>query len=265
VRIVFLVDSHCHLNLIARELKTDDIRPIIERAKKEKVGYFLNVCTSLLEFPALLETALTYPQVAVSVGLHPNEQAESIDQASLMRLAQHEKVIAIGETGLDYYRSTGKLDWQQERFRMHIDVALATQKPLIIHMREAIADTLSILKESGASQIGGVMHCFSENIQVAEEAIALGFYISFSGIVTFKNAQSIQAAARHIPLERMLIETDSPYLAPNPMRGKMNEPGFVRHTAAYIADLRQIPLETLAAQTTHNFFELFKGARQPHV
>jgi TatD DNase family protein len=185
--------------------------------------------------------------------------------AQLVSLSDHPKIVAIGETGLDYFRLEGDLEWQRERFRTHIKASRITRKPLIIHTRSSSADTIRVMQEEGAGTdqggVGGVMHCFTESLEVAEAAIAMGFYISFSGIVTFKSAKELQAVARAVPLERMLIETDSPYLAPMPHRGKMNEPGFVRHVAEYIADLKGIPLTQVAQQTTDNFFNLFNIVR----
>lgn len=258
---MYLTDSHCHLNM----LEHDVIPNYITRAKENGVKYFLNVSVSLAEFPKLLATAEAYDCVSASVGLHPNEQEEEVDLATLVKLSDHPKVVAIGETGLDYFRSTGDLDWQRDRFRRHIEAAKLVQKPLIIHTRDAKDDTIRLMREEGADKIGGVMHCFTEDWATAQLALDLGFYISFSGIVTFKNAATIQDVAKRMPLDKMLIETDSPYLAPNPHRGKPNEPGFVRFTAEYIANLRGIDLEAFAEQTTHNFFSLFKGAVRPHV
>ncbi|OGT54078.1 MAG: hypothetical protein A3F43_05610 [Gammaproteobacteria bacterium RIFCSPHIGHO2_12_FULL_42_10] len=262
---MFLVDSHCHLNLVANELPNDSIDAIVERAKNAGVQYFLNVCTSLAEFPALHETALAIPTVAVSVGVHPNEENESVDLPTLIKLASLDEVIAIGETGLDYFRSNGELDWQRERFLVHIEAAKATHKPLIIHTRQAKEDTLRLMQEGKAGEVGGVLHCFTEDLEMALAAIDLGFYISFSGMVTFKNSTILQTVAKEIPLNRMLVETDAPYLAPAPMRGKVNEPQFIYHTAAFIANLRSISTDELAQQTTDNFFTLFKGAMRPHV
>ena len=257
---MFLTDSHCHLNMLEGDLNT-----VLARAQENGVHYLLNVCVSLADFPALLKTAESYPFVSASVGLHPNEQEESVDLDTLVKLAEHSKVVAIGETGLDYFRSTGDLDWQRERFRTHIHAAKLAKLPLIVHTRDAKDDTISVMKEEGADVVGGVMHCFTEDWETAKRALAMNFYISFSGIVTFKNALVMQEVAKHVPLDRILIETDAPYLAPNPHRGKANEPGFVRHTAEFIAQLRDIPLEEFAEQTTQNFFTLFQGAVRPHV
>jgi len=262
---MFLVDSHCHLNLLDLTPDNGDLNSVITRAQKNGVHYMLNVCVKLADFPQVLKTAQAYPFVGASVGIHPNEEGEEIDEAALIKLAQPEKVIAIGETGLDYYRSTGDVEWQRERFRTHIRAAKIVQKPLIIHTRNAKQDTIQIMQEMNADQVGGVMHCFSEDLETANLALDLGFYISFSGIITFKNAVMTQEIAKQIPLDRILIETDAPYLAPIPHRGKPNEPSYVRHTAEFIAALRNITIDELAEQTTQNFFRLFRGAERTHV
>jgi len=255
---MLLVDSHCHLDMLENSLLA------VEEAKAQGVGHILNVCVSLKDFPKVLEKAKEYTFVSASVGLHPNEQEEEPSVEELVNLAQHEKVVAIGETGLDYYRSTGDLSWQKERFRHHIQAAKIVDKSLIIHSRQAKEDTLHILKEENAHEVGGVLHCFTEDWDMATRALDLGFYISFSGIVTFKNAVSIQEVAKKIPLDRMLLETDAPYLAPIPHRGKPNTPAYVVHTAEFIAHLRDIDIDLLATTTTVNFFRLFKKANN-HV
>lgn len=257
---MFLVDSHCHLDMLE-----EDTRQVIDRAKTQGVQYILNVCVSVADFPQVLATAENYPFVGASFGLHPNETAEEVSEEEIILRAQPDKVIAIGETGLDYYRTTGDTAWQSERFRRHIRAAKRLNKPLIIHTRAAKEDTLRIMREEKASEVGAVMHCFTEDWEMAKQALDEGFYISISGIVTFKNATTIQDVAKRVPLDRLMVETDSPYLAPIPFRGKPNEPGFVRHTAEFIANLRNESLEQLAAQTTENFFTLFKGALRPHV
>lgn len=257
---MFLVDSHCHLNLLEGEM--DDY---IKRAQQQGVGYLLNVCVDIANFPSVLQAAEKYPFVAASVGLHPNERDEEISAEQLVTLANHPKIIALGETGLDYFRSEGDVEWQRERFRAHINAAKTVKKPIIVHTREAKDDTIRLMREETASSIGGVMHCFTEEWSIAKAALDMGFYISLSGIVTFKNATTIQDVAKKVPLDRLLIETDCPYLAPNPHRGKPNEPAYVRHTAEYIAALRNISLDELAEQTTDNFFTLFNGAVRPHV
>lgn len=262
---MLLVDSHCHLDLLDLTPDNNDVNKVIERAQSCGVQYFLNVCVSLAEFPKVLKTAEAYPFVGASVGLHPNDREEEVDVKTLVALGQHNKVVAIGETGLDYFRSTGDVEWQRDRFRVHIAAAKALGKPLIVHTRDAKDDTIRLMQEENANQVGGVMHCFTEDWDIAKKALDMNFYISFSGIVTFKNALAIQDVAKRIPLDRMLIETDSPYLAPNPHRGKPNEPAYVRYTADYIANLRNISVDELAEQTTNNFFLLFKGASRPHV
>lgn len=261
---MYLVDSHCHLDMLDLTRDQGDLNQVIKRAQANDVRYFLNVSVALNEFPTLLKTSERYPFVSTSVGLHPNEAGE-VTMDTLLDLGRHSKVIAIGETGLDYFRSQGEVEWQRQRFRLHIDAAKQLNKPLIVHTRQAKADTLLIMQESSASEVGGVMHCFSEDWDMAKAAMDMNFYISFSGVVTFKNAQILQDVAKKMPLDRMLIETDAPYLAPVPHRGKPNEPAYVRYTAEYLASLRNISLDQLAEQTTENFFTLFKGAERPHV
>lgn len=259
---MFLVDSHCHLDQLDLTNHDGDLSKALAFAEKNGVGHMLCVCITLKDFPAVLNIAKSFPNVSASVGLHPNEtdipHEPSVEE--LVKLADDSKIIAIGETGLDYYRSTGEIEWQRDRFRNHIQTAKLTKKPLIVHSRQAKEDTLKILKEENANTIGGVLHCFTENWEMAQTAIDLNFYISFSGIVTFKNATDIQDVAKRMPIERMLIETDSPYLAPNPYRGQSNEPAYVRYVAEYIAALRGIDVVELAERTTENFYRLFKGA-----
>jgi TatD DNase family protein len=210
----------------------------------------------------VLAVAESEPHLFASVGTHPDyEETDEPTVERLVGLAAHPKVVAIGETGLDYYRLTGDLEWQRERFRVHIRAARAAGKPLVIHTRSAAEDTLRLMREEGAAQARGVMHCFTETWDVAAAAIDLGFYISLSGIVTFKNAKDLQDVARRLPLDRMLIETDAPYLAPVPFRGKTNEPAFVAHVAEKIAELRGTTAEAIGAATTENFFRLFDSAR----
>ncbi|MFL6710065.1 MAG: TatD family hydrolase [Massilia sp.] len=257
------IDSHCHINfpeLAAR------MAEILGKMEENQVTHALCVSVDLPDFPSVLALAEQYPHIYASVGVHPDYEdtpEPSVDQ--LVELAAHPKIIAIGETGLDYYRLEGDLEWQRERFRTHIKASRITRKPLIIHTRSASADTIRLMQEEGAGTdqggVAGVMHCFTESLEVAEAALAMGFYISFSGIVTFKSAKDLQAVARAVPLERMLIETDSPYLAPVPFRGRVNEPGYVRHVAEYIATLKGVPLEQVAKQTTDNFFNLFNVVR----
>lgn len=229
-----------------------------------KVSHALCVSVDLPDFPNVLKLAQDHPHLYASVGVHPDY--EDTPEPSLEFLVdtalKHPKIVAIGETGLDYYRmgerSYESMEWQRERFRTHIRASIACKKPLIIHTRSASEDTIKILKEEGAQKIGGVMHCFTESYEVAKAAMEMGFYISFSGIVTFKSAKDLQETCRQVPLERMLIETDSPYLAPIPYRGKTNEPAWVAKVAEFIADLKGVPLEVIANQTSNNFYECFQ-------
>ena len=257
------IDSHCHINFPELSARLPEI---FAKMAENQVTHALCVSVDMPDFPQVLELAEQYPNVYASVGVHPDyEDTPEVSVDDLVRMSDHPKIIAIGETGLDYYRLEGDLEWQRERFRTHIRASRATGKPLIIHTRSASEDTIRIMREEGAGidagGAGGVMHCFTESLQVAEAAMEMGFYISFSGIVTFKNAKDLQAVARAVPLERMLIETDAPYLAPVPFRGKMNEPGFVRHVAEFLATLKELPLEQVASATTGNFFKLFKIPR----
>ena len=223
----------------------------------------LCVSINLEDYPAMVERVAGQGDISISVGVHPNEDEghdPSIDE--LVRLAQHPANVAIGETGLDYFRSNGDLTWQRDRFRRHIAAAKLAVKPLIIHTREAREDTIAILQEEDARDAGGVMHCFAEDWETARRAMDLNFYISFSGIVTFKNATELKEVARQVPLDRMLIETDSPYLAPVPKRGKPNQPAYVRFVAEHIAELRGESVQTIAQATTDNFYRLFSAAKR---
>ncbi len=253
------VDSHCHLDLpglVEREAE------VLARMRDSQVTHALCVSVNLERYPQVLALAQRNSHIFASVGVHPDyENIAEPDVDGLVALAADPHVVAIGETGLDYFRLTGDLDWQRERFRTHIRAARSANKPLIIHTRAAAEDTLRIMREEGADQVGGVMHCFTESWAVAEAALALNFHISLSGIVTFKNSHEIKALAKNLPLDRLLIETDSPYLAPVPHRGKTNEPAWVADVAACIAELRGISVETLGQATTANFFRLFQSAR----
>ena len=234
---------------------------IRQRMQDEQVSHALCVSVTLDKFPEVLSLAEQYSNFYASVGVHPDyEDIEEPSVEQLVSLAQHPKIVAIGETGLDYFRLTGDLEWQRQRFRTHIRAAILAGKPLIIHTRNAAEDTLRIMQEEGANKVGGVMHCFTESLEVALAAIKMGFYISFSGIVTFKNATQIKEVAQAIPLDKMLVETDSPYLAPMPFRGKTNQPAYVKYVAQEIAILRGISLNEVMETTTHNFFSLFKHA-----
>lgn len=253
-----LVDSHCHLDTLDLTLFDNNLDNVLAAARQQQVEHFLCVCIDLENFPKVLEIAKHYPNVYASVGLHPNSQvATEPTAAQLIDLAQDPAIIAIGETGLDYFRSEGDLDWQRERFRRHIQAAKAVKKPLIIHSRDAEADTLKIMQEAATYNVKGVLHCFTGSLAMAEAAIAMGFYISFSGILTFKNATQLHEVAKRIPLDSILIETDCPYLAPMPHRGKPNQPAYVRYVAEALADLRQIPYAKIAEATTANFFQCF--------
>jgi len=251
-----LVDSHCHLDF--PEL-SGDLDAIFTLMRENGVGRALCISVRLEDFPRVRALAESHDHLYATVGVHPDyEEIHEPAVEELVQLASHPKVIAIGETGLDYYRLKGDLEWQRDRFRTHIRAARVSGKPLVIHTRSAAADTLRIMREEGAPEIGGVMHCFTEAWETAQAAIAMGFYISFSGIVTFKNAQALKEVARQVPLERMLVETDSPYLAPVPFRGKTNQPGYVKYVAEEIARLKGASVEEVAKKTTDNFFELFK-------
>jgi TatD DNase family protein len=256
-----LVDSHCHIDLIDYAKLGGSPQQAVANAVEHGVGHMLCVSVNLEQYPAMRITVADMPNVFISVGVHPNEHEgkdPSVDE--LLELADDERVVAIGETGLDYFRSEGDLEWQRERFRRHIAAAKQCNKPLIIHSREAKEDTIRILREEHAGQVGGVMHCFAEDWEIAKQAMELGFYISFSGIVTFRSASVLQDVARRVPLDRMLVETDSPWLAPIPYRGKTNQPAYVKYVADYIAELRGESIETITRATTDNFFRLFSSA-----
>jgi len=254
------IDSHCHLSFPELRERLPDVLSAMCLARVQQA---VCICTTLEEFPTVLQLAEQHEMLWASVGVHPdNEGVQEPGVAELLRLADHPKVLAIGETGLDYYRLNGRsvadMEWQRERFRVHIRAAKACGKPLVVHTRSSSADTLAILAEEGAGAVGGVFHCFTEDLAVAEAAVALGFHISFSGILTFRNAEALRAVAAALPRDRVLIETDSPYLAPMPYRGKLNQPAYVPHVAAQLAELWQLPVEEVAALTTRNTQRLFK-------
>ena len=254
-----LVDSHCHIDF--PEL-AQDIDGVLNRMAMNGVTHALCVSVSLEDFPRVFELAQARENIYASVGVHPDYQGGMEPScAELVRLGGAERIVAIGETGLDYYRLTGNLEWQRDRFRTHIRAARALGKPLIIHCRDSAEDVLRIMQEEGAAEVGGVMHCFTESWSVAERALALNFLISFSGIVTFRNAGHIRAVAERVPADRLLLETDAPYLAPVPKRGKTNEPSYVRHVGECVAQLRGVSFAEIAQRTTANFFELFNAAR----
>ena len=255
---MFLIDSHCHLDRLDLTPYDNKLSNALTYANEVGVGHMLCVSINMENFKAVIDTAHKYDFVSASVGVHPNENEGHDPSADeLITLADDENIVAIGETGLDYFRSEGDLTWQQDRFRHHITASKETKKPLIIHMRDATEDTLRILKEEKADEVGGVMHCFVEDWEVAQKALDLNFMISFSGIVTFKNAKDLQLVAKNIPQDKMLVETDSPYLAPVPFRGKSNQPAYVVHVAEKIAELRDITVEEVADITTRNYFNLF--------
>ena len=255
-----LVDSHCHLPMIEQE---GGIDAILAAAKDNKVEHMLCVSIDLETYPEIESLANKYNCVSASVGVHPNSKVRKEPSSDeLVELANNKNVVAIGETGLDYFRSTGDLEWQHERFRTHIHAAKISKIPLIVHCRDAKDDVIKILKEEGAEEVGGVMHCFVEDWDTAQRALDLNFRISFSGIVTFKNAKELKEVAKLVPLDMLLVETDSPYLAPVPYRGKQNEPAYVHHVAEHIAELRGLSFEQIANATTDNYFTLFPGSER---
>ena len=255
------IDSHCHLDFPEFQSRLPEVLANMESAK---VSHALCVSVDLPDFPNVLKLAQDHPHLYASVGVHPDyEETPEPTIEFLVETAQkHPKIIAIGETGLDYYRmgerSYESMEWQRARFRTHIRAAIASKRPLIIHTRSASVDTIKILKEEGADRIGGVMHCFTESFEVAKAAMEMGFFISFSGIVTFKSAKDLQETCRQVPLERMLIETDSPYLAPIPYRGKLTEPAWVAKVGEFIANLKGIEIQELATRTSNNFYQCFQ-------
>ena len=251
-----LVDSHCHLDFADFR---DRIPEVLANMAAAGVSHALCISVTLGEFPRVLALAESHPNLYATVGVHPDYPDEAeVRAGELVRLADHPKILAIGETGLDYYRVTGDLEWQRERFRAHIRAARSCGKPLVVHTRAAAEDTLRIMREEGAHEAGGVMHCFTETLEVARAAVDMGFFVSFSGIVTFKNAASLREVAKALPLDRILVETDSPYLAPVPHRGKVNEPAYVRQVAEAVAGIRGISVEAFAEATTANFARLFR-------
>lgn len=252
-----LVDSHCHLDFPAL---AERLPEVLAAMQMRNVSAAMCIGVNLEDFPKVLAIAEQADNLYATVGVHPEyTDVEEPDEARLLALADHPKVLGIGETGLDYYWHKDKPEWQRQRFRTHIRAARQCGKPLIVHTRESAEDTLQVLREEGADQVGGVMHCFTEDWDIASQALDLGFYLSFSGIVTFKNAKIVKEVARKCPLERMLVETDAPYLAPTPFRGKPNEPSYVRYVAEEIALLKELPFATVAQASTENFIRLFKA------
>ena len=249
------IDSHCHINFPELSQKIDQV---LANMKDNNISHALCVSVTLDKIDEILGLTQKYSNIYASVGVHPDyEDIQEPDINTLFKYSKNKKVVAIGETGLDYFRLKGDLSWQRDRFRTHIRAAIMSKLPLIIHTRNAQDDTISIMKEEGANATTGVMHCFTESYEMAKKAIDLGFYISFSGIVTFKNAETLRETVKKIPIENILIETDSPYLAPVPNRGKLNEPANVIYVAEKIAELKGIPVEKVAEITTNNFFKLF--------
>lgn len=256
-----LVDSHCHLDF--PEL-AERLPAVLERMRENAVHAAVCIGVNLEDLPKVLALAEQSPQLYASVGVHPEyTDVKEPSESQLVELAAHPKVIAIGETGLDYYWQKDKPEWQRERFRTHIRAAKRCHKPLVVHTRDSAEDTLRLLQEEGAETAGGVMHCFTENWEIASKALDLGFYLSFSGIVTFKNAAIVKEVAQRSPLDRILVETDSPYLAPVPYRGKPNEPAYVRYVAEEIAKLRKMSEDAFFNATTDNFYNLFSCASRP--
>ena len=255
------IDSHCHLDFPEFQSRLPEV---LANMKSSQVSHALCVSVDIPDFPNVLKLAQENENLYASVGVHPDyeDTPEPTVDFLVETASTHSKIIAIGETGLDYYRMSDRsyesMEWQRDRFRTHIRAAVKANKPLIIHTRSASSDTIKIMKEEGADRIGGVMHCFTESYDVAKQAMDLGFYISFSGIVTFKSAKDLQETCKKIPLERMLIETDSPYLAPIPFRGKTNEPAWVSKVGEFIAELKDLPLNVLADQTSKNFYQCFQ-------
>ncbi|ACO75676.1 TatD family hydrolase [Laribacter hongkongensis] len=254
-----LIDSHCHLNFPDLAGRIDEVKASMREKGVERA---VVISVNVPDYPAVRALALAHEEFWATVGVHPDvEDGPDMDEDFLVAEAAHPKIIGIGETGLDYHWCKGDLEWQRERFRRHIRAARRAGVPLVIHTREAADDTLAVMREAGADAAGGVMHCFTENWDVARAALDLGFYLSFSGILTFKNARQVQEVAAKAPLDRILVETDSPYLAPVPYRGKQNEPAYTRFVAEYLATLRGLSYDEVAAMTTANFFRLFRKAR----
>ncbi|MCG9125539.1 TatD family hydrolase [Laribacter hongkongensis] len=254
-----LIDSHCHLNFPDLAGRIDEVKASMREKGVERA---VVISVNVPDYPAVKALALAHEEFWATVGVHPDvEDGPDMDEDFLVAEAAHPKIIGIGETGLDYHWCKGDLEWQRERFRRHIRAARRAGVPLVIHTREAADDTLAVMREAGADAAGGVMHCFTENWDVARVALDLGFYLSFSGILTFKNARQVQEVAAKAPLDRILVETDSPYLAPVPYRGKQNEPAYTRFVAEYLATLRGLSYDEVAAMTSANFFRLFRKAR----
>jgi TatD DNase family protein len=251
------VDSHCHLDKLNYDDLHNGVEDVINKAKQANVTELLSVGVTLDSFPNMMEMIEPYENVYASCGVHPLDVESAFSLDTLRKYASHNKVVAIGETGLDYHYKPESAALQKERFEQHVDLAVEFNKPLIIHTRNARADTLDILRNGGADKCGGVIHCFTEDLAFAEAALDLGFYISISGIVTFRQATELKEVVKTLPLDKLLIETDSPYLAPVPHRGKENQPAYVVEVAAYIAQLKSCSLSEVAQKTTNNFRNLF--------
>ncbi len=256
-----LVDSHCHLDRLDYENKHRDLADVVNKAQAQGIKYLLSVCVTLKDYPAMAKLIKPFSQIFASCGVHPLYD-EPLDEQLLLEYAQHDNVVAVGETGLDFFYAPETKEQQLASFRSQIRIAKQVNKPLIIHTRDAREETLKLLREEGAEQVGGVLHCFTESLEMAQAAMELGFYISVSGIVTFKNAKELQAVIKEIPLSRLLVETDAPYLAPVPHRGQENEPAFTRDVAQFVADLKGISVQELEKVTTENFFRLFTRAKK---
>lgn len=252
-----LVDSHCHLDGLNYDTIHTDIADVVQKAQERGVSHLLSVSVTLPRFKTMFESIKDFDNVHATCGVHPLNLESEYEKSELLELARHDKVVAIGETGLDYFYSPEDKEKQAASFRQHIQVAVELNKPLIIHSRGAVEDTIKILKEEGAEKVGGVIHCFTESDEMANAVLEMGFYISISGIVTFKSAKDLQAIVKTLPSNRLLVETDSPYLAPVPYRGKENQPAYVRAVAEFVAELRGVSFDTLAKSTTENYFKLF--------
>lgn len=259
-----LVDSHCHLDY--PDFADEGLPEIVGRAKSAGIGHFLTICTEISKFPQVLKVADSFPNINCTVGTHPHHAADAgeinVSRDEIVALTKNPKVVGIGETGLDYYYKHSPPAEQQKVFATHIEASLETKLPLIIHTRDADDDTVRIMRDAGQGKAFGVMHCFSGGPKLAEDSLALGFHISFSGIITFKKADELREVVKLVPMDRILVETDCPYLAPMPHRGKRNEPSFVVHTAQMVADLKGMAVADVAAQTTDNFFRLFAKAKR---
>lgn len=260
---MMLVDSHCHLDY--PDFAEEGVAEIVNRAKSAGVGHFLTICTEIAKFPQVLAVAEKFPNMHCTVGTHPHHAGDPseihVSRDEIIALTKNPKVAGIGETGLDYYYNHSPAADQQKGFATHIEAACETDLPLVIHTRDADDDTIRVMREAGQGKARGVMHCFSGTQKLADQSMELGFYVSFSGIITFKKAEDLRAVVKSVPMNRILVETDSPYLAPIPHRGKRNEPSFVVHTAQMVAELKGVSVEEIATQTTENFFTLFNKAK----